>query len=44
VKEMISIRIDPKLLTKLRKLAAKKKVPYQTLLHDLLEDAVNKAA
>lgn len=44
VKEMISLRIDPKLLTKLRKLAAKKKVPYQTLLHDLLEEAVNKAA
>ncbi len=44
VKEMISLRIDPKLLNKLRKLAAKKKVPYQTLLHDLLEEAVNKAA
>jgi len=43
-KQLIALRIDPRLLAKLRKLAAKKGRPYQTLLHDLLESAVKKAA
>jgi predicted DNA binding CopG/RHH family protein len=43
-KQLIAFRIDPKLLTKLRKLAAKKRRPYQTLLHEILESAVKKAA
>ena len=44
VKQMIALRIDPKLLSQIRKLAKKKKIPYQTLLHQLLEDAVDEAA
>ncbi len=43
-KQLIAIRISPKLLTQLRKLAKKQKRPYQTLMHDLLEKAVKKAA
>ena len=44
VKQLIAIRIDPALLMALRKLAAKKRKPYQSLLHELLESAVKKAA
>ena len=43
-KQMIALRIDPKLLSKLRKMASKKNKPYQTLLHELLEKAAMKAA
>ncbi len=43
-KQLIALRIHPKLLAKLRKLADKKGKPYQTLLHELLEDAVDEAA
>jgi predicted DNA binding CopG/RHH family protein len=43
-KQLIAFRIDPSLLSKLRKLAAKKGRPYQTLLHELLESAIRKAA
>ena len=43
-KLLIAVRISPKLLMRLRKLAAKKRKPYQTLMHELLEDAVNKKA
>ena len=43
-KHLIAIRIAPTLLYKLRKLAAKQHKPYQTLLHELLEDAVRKKA
>jgi uncharacterized protein (DUF4415 family) len=43
-KQLIAFRIDPRLLSKLRKLAAKKGRPYQTLLHELLESAMKKAA
>jgi predicted DNA binding CopG/RHH family protein len=43
-KQLIAFRIDPALLVKLRKLAAKKGRPYQTLLHEILESAVKKAA
>jgi predicted DNA binding CopG/RHH family protein len=44
VKQMIALRIDPALLSRLKKLAKKKKIPYQTLLHELLEEAVRDAA
>lgn len=44
VKKMIALRVDEILLKKLKTLAKKKKIPYQTLLHILLEDAVKKAA
>ena len=43
-KQMIAFRIDPSLLRKLRKRAAKEDKPYQTLLHELLEEAVEEAA
>ena len=41
-KHMIAFRIAPTLLSQIKKLAAKRETPYQTLLHDLLEDAVKK--
>lgn len=44
-KHLIAIRIAPSLLSRIRKLAIKKQKPYQTLLHELLEEAMeNKAA
>ena len=43
-KQLIAFRIAPHLLSKIRKMAAKKETPYQSLLHELLEDAVNKRA
>jgi len=43
-KQLIAFRIDPALLAKLRKLAAKKHRPYQTVVHEILESAVKKAA
>lgn len=39
-KQMIAFRIAPSLLAKIRKLAAKRETPYQSYLHDLLENAV----
>lgn len=41
-KQLIAIRISPKLLDKIRRMALKKRKPYQTFLHELLEDAVNR--
>lgn len=41
-KQLIAIRIDPKLLERLRKLASKQHKPYQTLIHELLERAAAK--
>jgi len=41
---MIAIRIAPALLSKIQKLATKKHKPYQTLMHELLEEAVEKKA
>jgi uncharacterized protein (DUF4415 family) len=38
-KQLIAIRISPRLLAQLRRLAAKRDKPYQTLIHDLLEKA-----
>ncbi|MGH9819878.1 MAG: hypothetical protein ACRD43_06885, partial [Pyrinomonadaceae bacterium] len=43
-KQLIAFRIAPSLLSRIRKLAAKRETPYQTLLHELLEDAVNRRA
>lgn len=43
-KQLIAFRIEPALLAKLRKLVAKKGRPYQTLLHEIPESAVKKAA
>jgi predicted DNA binding CopG/RHH family protein len=41
-KQLIAIRIAPRLLVQLRRLAAKQSKPYQTLIHDLLERAASK--
>jgi len=43
-KQLIAIRMDPRLLAELRQLAARQRKPYQTLVHQLLEDAVKRAA
>jgi predicted DNA binding CopG/RHH family protein len=40
-KQLIAIRIAPRLLAQLRRLAAKQSKPYQTLIHELLESAAN---
>jgi len=39
-KQLIAIRIDPRVLDKLRRLAARKSKPYQTYIHEILERAV----
>jgi uncharacterized protein (DUF4415 family) len=43
-KQLIAIRIDPGLLAELRRLAARQRKPYQTLVHELLVAAVRRAA
>lgn len=43
-KQLIAIRVSPKLLATLRKMAAKQGKPYQTLIHELLEKAASRAA
>ena len=41
-KQVIAIRIAPRLLAQLRRLAAKQSKPYQTFIHELLERAARK--
>lgn len=41
-KHLIAFRIAPSLLARIRKMAANRETPYQTLLHELLEDAVDR--
>ena len=41
-KQLIAIRVAPRLLAQLRRLAAKQSKPYQTLIHELLERAARK--
>ena len=43
-KQLIAIRLAPKLLSQLRKMAAKQGKPYQSLIHELLEKAASRAA
>lgn len=43
-KQLIAIRIAPRLLAQLRRLAAKQSKPYQTLIHELLERAAKSKA
>ncbi len=43
-KQLIAIRLSPRLLTTLQKMAAKQDKPYQTLIHELLEKAASHAA
>lgn len=44
VKKMIAIRVDPKVLGKLKKMASKEERPYQGLIHEILEKATEKAS
>ena len=41
-KQLIAIRIDPNLLSQIRKLAGKQDKPYQTYIHDLLVRATKR--
>ena len=43
-KQMIAIRIDPRLLAKLRGLAKSRRKPYQTLIHEILQKATERHA
>jgi len=43
-KQLIAIRLSPQLLEAIRRMAAKQKKPYQTLIHELLEKAAFRAA
>jgi predicted DNA binding CopG/RHH family protein len=43
-KQLIAIRSSPRLLARLRRLAARQSEPYQTLIHELLEKAAIRAA
>jgi uncharacterized protein (DUF4415 family) len=43
-KQLIAIRIDPRLLARLQRLARRRGKPYQTLIHELLERAASRAA
>lgn len=43
-RQLIAIRIAPELLLKLRKLAAEQHLPYQSLIHELLEKATKDVA
>ncbi|MDF0665284.1 MAG: BrnA antitoxin family protein [Nitrospira sp.] len=43
-KQVIAIRLSPDLVAALRRMAAKQGKPYQTLIHELLEQAASRAA
>ncbi len=43
-KQLIAIRIDPTVLSKLRRIARRRGKPYQTFIHELLDAAVKKVA
>ena len=43
-KQLIAIRISPRLLAQIRRRAAKLSRPYQTFIHELLEKAAARAA
>lgn len=43
-KQLIAIRLSPRLLATLRKMAAKQGKGYQTLIHELLEKAASRVA
>lgn len=42
-KKLIAVRLSPKLLADIQRIAARKKKPYQTLMHELLEKAIQAA-
>ncbi len=41
-KQLIAIRIDPRILDKIQKMAKAQDKPYQTFIHELLEKVANK--
>jgi uncharacterized protein (DUF4415 family) len=43
-KQLIAIRISPRVLDRLRRQAEKRRKPYQTYIHEILERAANKSA
>ena len=43
-KQLIAIRLDPRLLAKLRTMARKQGKPYQTFIHELLDKATKRVA
>ncbi|MGQ0557224.1 MAG: hypothetical protein ACT4PN_14915 [Nitrospiraceae bacterium] len=43
-KQLIAIRLSPRLLATLRQMAAKRGKPKQILIHELLEKAASQAA
>lgn len=43
-KRIMAIRMDPDLVYRLRKMAEKRHIPYQTLIHQLLEEATDDVA
>jgi predicted DNA binding CopG/RHH family protein len=43
-KQLIAIRLDPRLLFKLRQMAKQRGKPYQTFIHELLQRATTRAA
>ena len=43
-KQLIAVRMSPRLLANLKKLAKKRGRPYQTLMQEILEKAVRRAA
>ena len=43
-KQLIAVRLSPKLLADLKKLAKQRKTPYQTLMQQLLEKAIKEVA
>jgi predicted DNA binding CopG/RHH family protein len=42
-KQMIALRIAPKLLAQLKRMAKKRSLPYQTLMHQLLEESARRS-
>jgi len=43
-KHLIAIRISPRLLADIRRRAAQRSMPYQTLIHEMLEKSATGAA
>lgn len=43
-KQLVAIRLDPRLIAQLKRAAATEGKPYQTLVHELLRKAVSKRA
>ena len=43
-KQLIAIRISPRLLAEIRRRAGRRSMPYQTLIHEMLEKAATRAA